>query len=33
MGSPALVMNGTLAAAGLVPNSRELEELLAKTVE
>ena len=30
MGTPALVINGNLAAVGRVPNSRELEELLNK---
>ena len=33
MGTPALVINGKVAAVGRVPNSRELEEFLAKAVE
>ena len=33
MGTPALVINGNMAVVGRVPNSRELEQLLAKAVE
>jgi len=33
MGTPALVINGNLAAVGRVPNCREVEEFLARAVE